>query len=213
MSKHLITLTKKSPFEQICTRANLLLNSKQLKSAMTACLNEPMCPMKTFWVTQKVSKRSWMFHPNRGTPAFTSQNWNNLKNNNNTNRVWSTWNQKNHRLKQCVGKCNKQRVYDFFGCPWGNTHPSSPISHSDAIHVNTVVRVSARSSLLLKLQVTYCQLCLCYWTVVQKKTITGMCQLLQTYYYLSGNEMLTDIINTPQPLAAGYKNLHHAHSI
>lgn len=38
-----------------------------------------------------------------------------------------------------------------------------------------------------------------------KKTITGMCQLLQTYYYLSGNEMLTDIINTPQPLAAGYK--------
>lgn len=89
------------------------------------------------------------------------------------NWVWSTWNQKNHRLKHCAGKCNKQRVYDFFGCPWGNTHPSSPISHSDAIHVNTVVRVSARSSLLLKLQVTYCQLRLCYWTVVQKKQLQG----------------------------------------
>lgn len=146
MSKHLITLTKKkSPFEQICTHANLLWNSKQLKSALTACLNEPTCPMKTFWVTEKVSKRSFTFHPNRGTPAFTSQNWNNLSQK--KNRVWSTWNQKNHRLKQCAGKCNKQRVYDFFGCPWGNTHPSSPISHSDAIHVNTVVRVSARSSL------------------------------------------------------------------
>lgn len=165
------------------------------------------------------SPRKWAnapvcFTQTRGTPAFTSQNWNNLKkNNNNNNRVWSTWNQKNHRLKQCVGKCNKQRVYDFFGCPWGNTHPSSPISHSDAIHVNTVVRVSARSSLLLKLQVYLLSTLPVLLDCSAKKTITGMCQLLQTYYYLSGNEMLTDIINTPQPLAAGYKNLHHAHSI
>lgn len=144
-------LYKKVPLSWFLYMLILCFNSKQRKSGWQNFLNyDNFSGSPWEWASAPVCfTQTWE------TPAWISQNRNKLK-----NGVWSRRNQKNHRVKQCAGKCNKQRLYAFFRCPWGNKHPS------------VWFILSATSSLLLKPQVihsTVFQLCLCYWTVVQKK--------------------------------------------